>query len=96
MVERRVALYRVVGLDSLHELATMPIDANSAQNQVRLAAAARLAGPTEGGLAGGDMAETLRHLNEQYQKESPRLRVVRERTTIETIPERVLPPDSAG
>lgn len=86
-VERRVALYRVAGLDALHELATMPLDANSAQNQVKLAAAARLAGTTEGSSGAGDLAETLRELNDLYQKEAPRLRVVRERVTIETVPE---------
>lgn len=93
-VDKRTALYRVSGLDALHDLATMPIDENSAQNQVKLAAAARLAGTTEGSGGGGDLAETLRLLNEQYQKESPRLRVVRERVTLETIPERTVVPDS--
>lgn len=82
-VQRRVALYRVAGLDALHELATMPIDENSAQNQVKLAAAARLAGPNEGAGSGGDIAEALRYLNAQYHEHAPRIRVVRERTTLE-------------
>lgn len=89
-VEQRVSLYRVVGLDALHDLATMPIDENSAQNQVKLAAAARLAGTTESSGA-GDLADTLRQLNDAYQQNAPRLRVIRERTTIETLPaERVI------
>ena len=85
-IERRIALYRVDGLDALHDLATMPIDQNSAQNQVKLAAAARLAGGLEGGATGGEMAETFRDLRELYQKNAPRLRVTRERMTVEVSP----------
>lgn len=85
-IEDRTALYRVAGLDALAELATMPIDENSAQNQVKLAAAARLAGPSEAGTGGDDLAATLRDLNRDYQEAAPRLRIVRERTTIETLP----------
>ncbi len=82
-IAQRIALYRVTGLDALHDLAAMPIDENSAQNQVKLAAAARLAGGLEGGGSGGEMAETFRELSELYQKHAPRLRVIRERTTVE-------------
>ena len=82
-IEDRVALYKVSGLDALHDLATMPIDENSAQNQVKLAAAARLAGGLEPGGFGGEMAETLRELQSLYQQIAPRLRVIRERTTVE-------------
>lgn len=85
-IEERIALYRVSGLDALAELATMPIDENSAQNQVKLAAAARLAGSSEGHSGDGDLAATLRDLNREYQEAAPRLRIVRERTTIETLP----------
>lgn len=86
-IERRVSMYRVAGLDALHDLATMPIDVNSAQNQVKLAAAARLAGETASAGGGGELVETLRELNAQYQSEAPRLRVTRERLTIETLPQ---------
>lgn len=82
-IQERVGLYRVTGLDALHDLASMPIDENSAQNQVKLAAAARLAGGLEGGGSGGEMAETLRELGQLYQQHAPRLRVIRERTTVE-------------
>ena len=85
-IESRIGIYRVVGLDALHDLATMPIDENSAQNQVKLAAAARLAGGLEGGATGGEMAETFRELRELYQKNAPRLRVTRERMTVEVSP----------
>ena len=91
--EARMAMYRVVGLDALHDLATMPIDVNSAQNQVKLAAAARLAGSVEGPAGGSDLAETLRELNKSYSENAPRLRVIRETTkmTIEAVPaERVV------
>lgn len=81
-IARRTSLYRVAGMDALYELASMPIDANSAQNQVKLAAAARLAGPTEGSGAGGELAETLRALNDEYQRTAPKIRVTRT-TTIE-------------
>lgn len=82
-IERRLAIGRIVGLDALHELASMPIDENSAQNQVKLAAAARLAGPPEGRQDTSELAETLRQLNADYQENAPRLRVVRERLTVE-------------
>ncbi len=85
-VEQRLTLYRVVGLDALHDLAAMPIDANSAQNQVKLAAAARLAGETASAGGSGEFEATLRELNQAYQQTAPRLRVIREKTTIETIP----------
>lgn len=92
-IRARTQIYRVVGLDSLHELATMPLSENSAQNQVKLAAAARLAGSSESSGAGGEVAETLRALNESYQKEAPRIRVIRERTTVEVDPGRVVSSD---
>lgn len=82
-VQARLGVYRVVGLDALHDLATMPIDVNSAQNQVKLAAAARLAGTPEA--TGGDtsVADTLRALNEAYHVNAPRIRIVREKITVE-------------
>lgn len=82
-IDRRLHLYRVAGLDALHDLATMPLDDNSAQNQVKLAAAARLAGSTEGAGGGGEIGEALRSLNDSYQQHAPRLRVIRERMTVE-------------
>ncbi len=86
-IEHRLSLYRVAGLDALHELATMPINENSAQNQVKLAAAARLAGSPEEGAGGGEVGEALRALNELYHQQAPRLRVVRERLTVEVAPD---------
>src|SRR5712664_2550117 len=84
-IERRLTLYRAIGLDALHDLATMPIDENSAQNQVKLAAAARLAGTVES-VGGSGIEDTLRELNKEYTEHAPRLRVTRERLTIEQIP----------
>ena len=94
-IEDRLAMYRVAGLDALHDLATMPLDKNSAQNQVKLAAAARLAGD-QGSFGSGDgLADTLRELNQSYVENAPRLRVTREKLTIETVPaERVVGPNS--
>ena len=82
-IAQRLAVYRVVGLDSLAELATMPIDENSAQNQVRLAAAARLAGSPEHSSGGGEMGDIMRSLNDAYHANAPRIRVTRERMTVE-------------
>ena len=98
-IDRRLALYKVAGLDALHELATIPVDPqNSAQNQVKLAAAAKLAGTTEAGSAGGELGETLRELREAYQQNAPRLKVVRERMTVEvSVPdERVVSEQKSG
>ena len=82
-VESRIALGRVAGLDSLIDLASMPIDENSAQNQVKLAAAARLAGGLEHATTGGAMADTFKELAELYQQHAPRVRLVRERVSVE-------------
>jgi hypothetical protein len=85
-VEQRLVIYRVVGLDALADLATMPINSNSAQNQVKLAAASRLAGSAESGLSGSEVDQTLRLLNDEYQKHAPRIKVTRERMTVEMMP----------
>jgi predicted DNA-binding protein (UPF0251 family) len=85
-IEARLQLYRVAGLDELHALATMEISENSAQNQVKLAAAARLAGETSHGSVGGELAEALRDLNVDYHQNAPRIRVVRQ-TLVEISPQ---------
>ena len=85
-IERRMSLYRIAGLDALHELASMPIDENSAQNQVKLAAAARLAGPAAESGGEGELVETLRELNQQYHESAPRIRVMRQ-TLVEITPQ---------
>jgi len=84
-IEERIQIYRVTGLDALNDLAAMPIDENSAQNQVKFAAAAKLAEGIGGVSSSGDMEGILRELRETYQKEAPRLRVIRERTTVEVV-----------
>ncbi len=89
-IDQRLGVYRVAGLDALHDLATMEIDKeNSANNQVKLAAAARLAGADVGGASSGDMGEIFRELRQEYETHAPRLRVVRERTTttVEMVPQ---------
>ena len=78
-ISRRLTLYRSDGLDSLHELATMPIGDNSAMAQVKLAAAARLAGGVESDQGGSDVAQTLALLNQAYHEHAPRIKSVRER-----------------
>lgn len=85
-IRSRLSLYRVSGLDTLHDLATMDHGDNSAMAQVRLAAAARLAGSSDAGTGSGDIADTLRALNDAYQKDAPRIKLVRETLTIENRP----------
>ena len=85
-IERRMSLYRIAGLDALHDLASMPIDVNSAQNQVKLAAAARLAGPAAESGGEGELVETLRELNQQYHESAPKIRVLRQ-TLVEITPQ---------
>jgi hypothetical protein len=82
-IAERVSAYRVVGLDSLYELATMPISENSANNQVKLGAAANLVGSTANNVGGNEMADTLRALNEAYNISAPRIRITRERLTVD-------------
>ena len=86
-IERRTAIGRIVGMDALHDLASIPVtEENSAKLQVKLAAAARLVGPSEGSSGGGELAETLRQLNHDYHEQAPRLKIVRERLTVEVSP----------
>jgi len=56
---------------------------NSAMAQVRLAAAARLAGTHEAGGAGGEAEALLRELNDKYASTAKSIKVTRERTTFE-------------
>jgi len=85
-VASRLVHYRSDALDALHALATMPIDENSAQNQVKLLAASRLSGPMEGH-TGGELDQTLHILNEEYQQKAPRIKSIRERiVTFESGP----------
>ena len=92
-ISRRLSLYRSDGLDALHELATMPISDNSAQNQVKLAAAARIAGGTEHGPQESGIESTLAQLNRDYHQSAPRIRSVRERIiTFEDRTPEPLPP----
>jgi hypothetical protein len=76
-IARRMTVYRSDALESLHELATMKLTDNSAMAQVRLAAAARLTGPTGESSQGSDMEATLRELNEQYHANAPRIKITR-------------------
>lgn len=92
-IRDRIGLYRVTGLDALHDLAAMELgkNDNSAWGQVKFAAAAKLVEGVASQSSSGELEVILRELREDYQKSAPRLRVIRERTTIETLPdERVI------
>lgn len=83
-VARRMTVYRADGLDAIHELATMDIGTNSAMAQVKLSAAARLAGSAAETNQGSDIEATLRELNETFHKVAPRIKITR--TQIEVSP----------
>ncbi len=81
--------YRVDALDAIYDLATMPITENSAQNQVKLAAAKLLAAIEDAPktVENGGINSMLDTLNDAYHKAAPRIRSVRERVvTFETEP----------
>jgi hypothetical protein len=83
-IKHRMARFQTDALDALHDLATMPVSENSAQNQVKLLAAKLLAGTLLSPEASGDEDETnkllLRRINEEFERNAPRLRMIRERT----------------
>jgi len=79
-VARRQSVYRADGLEVLHELATMEHGDNSAMAQVRLAAAARLIGPTAEKEGGNEIQQTLAELNASFHANAPRIKMTR--TTI--------------
>jgi hypothetical protein len=88
LVEKRLSLYRVVGLDALHDIATMPVSENPAQNSVKLSAASRLAGELGAGAVGSEAGEILRELNIAYHASAPKIRIVRQTmTTVEMGPD---------
>jgi hypothetical protein len=78
---QRMRLYQSDALDALHDLAMMPISENSMQNQVKLAAAWKLAGPLfapDAPSGRSDLDKTLREMNELYHKTAPRIKSIRE------------------
>lgn len=77
-ITRRSVLYRSEALDAIRAIAMMPISENSAQNQVKLAAAVRLYGETREAAAGDEIQHVLRVINEDYRTSAPRLKSVRE------------------
>jgi len=79
-IARRLVLYRADAMSALHDLAMMPIDENSMNNQVKLQAAVRLYAETGEKTVGNEIEGTLRALNDEYHKVAPRIRSIRERT----------------
>lgn len=84
-ISRRMTMYRSDALDAMHALAVMPVGDNSAMMQVKLSAATKLSGGVEHAEANDDMGSVMRELNERYHKEAPRLKVTRERMTVEVL-----------
>jgi hypothetical protein len=81
-IKHRMIRYQSDALDALHDLAMMPISENSAQNQVKLLAAKLLAEPLlapENTGSKEEMNKVLRELNEEFQRNTPRLKLIRER-----------------
>lgn len=85
-IQRRLVIYRSDAIESIHKMATMDFKDNSAMAQVALSAAARLAGTVGGVDTHSDVDQTLRELNERFHTEAPRIKLTRERTTIEFAP----------
>ena len=79
-IRRQSILCRAGALQALYELAMMPINASSGQNQVKLAAASRLYQDTGDQLLGTEVDMTLRALNDAYHQNAPRIKSIRERT----------------
>jgi hypothetical protein len=77
-IARRAILYRSEALDSIRDIATMPLSDNSAQNQVKLLAAVRLYNETNDPQMGTEIDQTLRALNADYQRTAPRIKKIRE------------------
>lgn len=78
-MEVKRVLFRYEALQSLHQLATMPLSDNSAQLQVKLLAATRLYSETGDASIGSEVDQTLRRLNEDYHQAAPRIKSIRER-----------------
>jgi hypothetical protein len=79
-IRRRMKLYGCDALDAMHDIALMPLSQNAMQNQVKFMACCRLIGDIEhGSRPSGSLDDTLRRLNEEYQKTAPRIKAIRER-----------------
>jgi hypothetical protein len=87
-VRKRLSIYAIDGLDALHDIATMPISENPAQNHEKFLSAARLAGGLEAGVGGSETSDILRELNAAYHASAPKIRIVRQTmTTVEMGPD---------
>ena len=74
-IKARATVYRLDGLEVLHELATTGHDGVSSMAEVRLKAAIELRSSTEFGSTGG--GNVLAELNELYRVNAPRIRSMR-------------------
>jgi hypothetical protein len=80
-IARRLTFYRADALEAMHEMATMKAY-DAGEYQVKLAAAARLAGGMQADRTGtSELADTLRALNDKYHQEAPRIKAIRTTTT---------------
>jgi hypothetical protein len=90
LILKRMALFKCDALDALEDLATMPINEDSALMKVKYLAACWLTGkPAEDGppQEHGGLEATLRRLDEDYHKQAPRIKSIRERiVTFEESP----------
>jgi hypothetical protein len=82
-IERKAVFYRSEAMDVLMQIASMPLTDNAYHNQIKMQAAMKLVDIPRVQTAADakqsdDIAITLRLLNEEFQKNAPRLRVIRE------------------
>jgi hypothetical protein len=91
-VLQRMKLYRRDALDVLHDLAMMPRSDNSANNHLKYLAACKLVGNLEAPEATNNaLPDFLKKLNDDYRKNAPRIKEVRERTvTFEDAPPKLV------
>ncbi len=75
-ISRRALLYKSEALDALHALASMPVGDNSANNQVKLLAAAKLYQTGEKQM-GDTIQDTLRTLNDEFVSQQKRISGIR-------------------
>jgi hypothetical protein len=80
-IQRKAILYKHEAMDVLIEIARQPLNENAYHNQIKLQAAMKLVdlpGLKLDSRASEEVAATLKLLDEEFRKNAPRLRVIRE------------------
>lgn len=75
-------IYRIDGLETLHELATTDHGESAAMAKVRMEAAIALRGGSSHSGGGGEMESTLAELNNLYLQNAPRIKEIRQTVVV--------------